>query len=264
MSKRQQGSETVGPASKSLSQNAEGNSSAARIPKDSSLHEVGKVRRQTTPQQSGAINAYTSRGRKVHDGCPSGSSSVLHQPRAANQYTGLVSNHILFSRDTMNNKSAQRGVQEQGRQTQISSPRIKRESRRAPELQPSPYSPNVLHDSPKNPEFLYTTRSAFTPKATPSPSSSAQGQMTSNMARKSKRMPLKNYKSGSAEKHYLETRDGQLFHKMDGETEWRKSKRRPVPDYVIFPNHPIDPAIKHADAWQDLLRESESKSYYRK
>lgn len=224
--KRLQHSSRVGPASQPSDLIAAGNNNATWLPDNSSLHDAGIVGGQQTPRQPRVIDAQIDPGLKFHKSYPAGPSSIQHQTRATSQYSTLGLNQTLIPHDAMGNASLPRSVQGQCLRTEWSSLGNGQEADEALELQSSRLSPDTPHRSPVDASFGYSARPTFMTSATPSSSSSGRDQMTPKMLRKSNYMPPKNHKAGSAEKHYLDTIDGQLYHKMDKETEWRKSIRR--------------------------------------
>ena len=217
----------VAPTSQSVHDNAEWNKNGVCIPKKSFTYEAGTIRRQAKIQQPQSIDADADPNWNIQVGSPAKLFSTRFQTETTNLYTSLVSNRSPFRQTTPDNNSVPRGSQGQDLHTKVSSHSNRREDREVVGTQTLPFNSFFPRDSPADVEPRYKAHSVLASVARLSPSSSEKDQVTLQMTKKGKSGHVKNHKKGAAEKNYLEKRDGQLYHKIDEETEWRESTRSP-------------------------------------
>ena len=217
---------TLGSASQSSLQSAEGNHSSADVFQHSCLHGAGTVPRQVTPEYLGASQSYDIANWSSHTGFQA--RPILMQPGAANQYSLSGSTYTALDHSTSVKISAPRALQERTLHRRSTSLKYGRQSRGALKLQRLALDPDIPYDSPADSNSLEIASSTSKAVATPSPSIEGESHMMNKVAKQRTCRPSRNHKADWAEKHYLETRDGQLYHKMGQETEWRKSTSRPT------------------------------------
>ena len=223
---RRQEPRTLGSASQSPLQSAEGNNNAADVFRHNYLHGTGTVPRQVISEYPGAPQSYDVANWRSHTGFEA--RPVLVQPGAANQNSLSGSPYTALDHSKSVKTPAPRASQERTLHPRSSSLKYGRQSRGAVKSQRLALGPDIAYDSPADPKSLEVASSSSKSAATPSPSIAGKSQMMDKVAKQRTCRPSRNHKVDSAEKHYLETRDGQLYHKMGQETEWRKSTSKPT------------------------------------
>ena len=188
----------------------------------SSLPAAATAPNQVTPKYPGATQPFGIRDWRSHTGFL---ARPPMQPGAVNQYSVSGSNYTALPQSTSVNLSSPRAFQEQTLQPGSSSLKYGQNSRGALKMQRLALDPDIPYDSPADPKSLKISSSSSKSIATPS-SLAEESHSMNKVAKQRKCRPMRNHKLDSAEKHYLETRDGQLYHKMGQETEWCKSTSR--------------------------------------